>query len=464
MTSTGVSQRHAVEPEITHLHGAIYCCNPDPEEVDYHRHVYETLFRNHYCNQLTPDGSLYRGFATGLHGSPPVRSFTPGLFFKSPSKMALLTVALISSVQGFAPACIAYWAAHESEKHEIVNLWSKMFNDRNLNRGDVGVDTHGKEVSGYRVWEEYREYITKKIGGCALLILLFLHGDNMLSRMDVQSDRLKALMPEVSAFWMRMDAFFHMLAVGGTAAVSFMLFLTAPNIKELILDAFALLFIQGLALYGGDLYLDVRPYEFAEWLNDPEQQQVREQERVDGLRAQKEMDDLFSKEPWVLLLKRVHYGDIFYSFGRIINTVMALISVPVFFMYILVPKGEGTKTGPIANVVQKQGYSGIIGQWLIIGSALTCLHIAGLSFYFLIRRYHCIGIIKYWLGCGPQVATTLKYDIWSWVSFVILRHEDPRVQCKLTADPRDDYTWATVTELPPDGSVPACYAWRARHR
>lgn len=309
-----------------------------------------------------PDGNLYRGWAIGIQS---------GLW-------QLLMTCLVIFVQTFGSFAVVYWG--------FDHLCTGHF--------DLFWHSKGHELS-YTV-------IFRKLLGVGLLMLVFINGENILERSDLQTDKLRLLFNSAKdrkIFWMWIDAFVNSWCIVFCALGAAPLLWTAEDgIKDIVLDSFGLLFLHNLDEFSSDIEYGIEVSDFDDLIDE-------RQFELDQELALKDDEVRFEIEQKRLEGEWVHscvcYGDMWFSVGRVINTCIACITLPAYATLIWFPDPPDLKAS--SDLLDVWGW-----QQLLV-SAILCGLLVLWRIYQLcilddvadIVTLDCIGIFI-WLLVGRQ--------------------------------------------------------------
>lgn len=263
-----------------------------------------------------PDGNIYRGWAIGIHKS---------------SRVFLLTVVVIL-VQVGAPL-----AAFHSTVPKLIE-------------GHFAYMTPSLSVD---VWFH-------KLVGVFFLILVYINGDSILKRQDVQADRLRCLYQEnLSKTWMLLDAFCNSWCITLCAMAAPGLLWTADDTKDMLLDALGLIFLHRLDDYSGEVDYWFRTEDFNSHIEN---------------RAKNLLGDATSSALLTQMWRRswrdcFHFGDIFYSIARLVNEMSFCVTVPAFAM---LTYSHEPATKPAGEELYDKPPEVFVIVWLVAAAGFTC--------------------------------------------------------------------------------------------
>jgi hypothetical protein len=327
-----------------------------------------------------PDGNLYRGWAIGLH---------------SGARLKLMTYVVIL-VQIIVPAAVLI--------HQIPYL------------GNSGGFAYiWKATMTLDDW-------VKKIGGILLLALVFLNGESIMRRTDLQTDKLRDLYSKrLSKGWMFIDAFCNSWCISLCAFCTPCLLWTSDDPKELVLDAFGVLFLHNLDEYSGDLEYGVEVSDFDDLI------EARIDEKAKRLLEDCELTERRA-EVWHEHWKEgcFAHGDIFYSIGRLVNLVLMHTLMPAF----AVLKWEQSETNG-RNVDNRQFFSpfSFIGLFALLSMLLRFV-LRMLEFQRAVNLFELQELDDDHPEEEVQMA---KRDFTSFASIVFFGRHDPRAPPQIAA-------------------------------
>lgn len=328
-----------------------------------------------------PDGNLYRGWAVGIQGG----------------SWQFMMTCLVIFVQTFGPFAMVWWC------------WEK------IHGGHFDLFWHSDPPPTMTD-------VFRKMLGMGFLILIFINGENILERSDLQTDKLRSLYGKVKRRWMFIDSFVNSWCVVFCAAAAGpLLWSSEDGIKDVILDSFGLLFLHNIDEYSSDIEYGIETSDFDDMI-DEKQIELRERLASDTLRQ--EQDDHLRKS-WVSSC--ILYGDMWFSVGRVLNRMLACATLPAYATLVWSPVNEtdganGTHAGHEVN--ETGGMWGSWGRWQIIASAVMYgLLILGRARDLWISQPQPSGSPR-WLGiCEDEPVSLDCIGIFIWL---IVGRQDPR--------------------------------------
>lgn len=338
-----------------------------------------------------PDGNLYRGWAVGIQKG------TWQLF------MTLLVIFL----QVFGPFAMVWWAYGEIQKGKF-------------------------EV--YRpAWDELTVLFQKMLG-LGFLSLVFINGENILMRADMQTDMLRTLFTNAKSGWMFTDSFVNSWCIAFCAAAAGPLLWTSEDgIKDVILDSFGLLFLHNIDEYSADVEYGIETSDFDDIIDE---KQLELNERLLNSSNAKDQEENRLRRNW----KKgcFVYGDVWFSVGRVANSVIACITLPAYASLVWVRQDapdSGSQDTEQWNEGWKPGDSaGDWGLYHLIASG--CMY--GLV---LLSRAYSLAVI----GDQPVTIDCLGIFIW-----MLVGRSDPRCLDKDMVTKVSDETELTSAEATED--------------
>lgn len=275
-----------------------------------------------------PDGNLYRGWAVGIQ-----KGWRP-----------FLMTILVIIAQFTGPVVMLYWGHKTMAEGLPQPFYTYLESDASAG---VVNGTHNHTVVHIGEYADKFYAIQIKILGTALMLILFFNGEQLLDRMDRQTDRLRYLYPTLKRRWMIVDAFFNSWCVAASAIAAPFLILTAEGAKDLVLDAFGLLFLATLDEYSASIEYGIETSDFDDLIDDREQElgeaamgpslaSVREG-TDEGLSYMEEdllqsykSSGFIDGNSWEHFWERFRHGDIFFSLARQVNLIAGCIAVPAY--------------------------------------------------------------------------------------------------------------------------------------
>lgn len=231
-----------------------------------------------------PRGTTFRGWAIGIHAGE--RNF-------------ILTV-LVMLAQVAAPMILTYWTYDRLGQDKAYLVYMDDF----VEHADHFY--HRLFLQGF---------------GTLLLCIIYVNNDAVVHNMEYENSRLQELFGHhLSSVWMLAEAFAVSVCVMGIAwAAPYMLWL-AEDVKEIILDAFGLLFLIEMHRYGHMVTYGVNPDDF-DSIVAGKAQEVRA--RGPSFRTYAGFTNSFEGSFW-------WNGGVHFCFTRIVNLLCASFSIPAF--------------------------------------------------------------------------------------------------------------------------------------
>lgn len=338
-----------------------------------------------------PDGNLYRGWAVGIQ-----KGWRP-----------LFLTFLVMIAQFIGPVVMLYWGHATMAEGLPQPFYTYLQSDASYG---VVNGTTNHTVSDMKVYADKGYAIQIKILGTALMLILFFNGEQLLDRMDRQTDRLRYLFPMLKRRWMITDAFFNSWCVATSAIAAPFLIFTAEGAKDLVLDAFGLLFLATLDEYSASIEYGIETSDFDDLIGAREQQlgeramtaapvmqdvsdegvEVFENEELIKYQSSGNVALLSS---WELLWERVLHGDIFFSVARQVNLIAGCVAVPAYIC---------TRWDPAEHEPGEPSHEPVypfrdtfFQPWIIVCAVflLILAHIPYIIDFARQRKYDCIGFI-----------------------------------------------------------------------
>eukprot|EP00928_Gymnodinium_smaydae_P087808 TRINITY_DN72004_c0_g1_i1.p1 TRINITY_DN72004_c0_g1~~TRINITY_DN72004_c0_g1_i1.p1 ORF type:complete len:525 (-),score=102.93 TRINITY_DN72004_c0_g1_i1:194-1741(-) len=337
-----------------------------------------------------PDGNIYRGWAVSF----------PGHRIQFGSKQLLTTIVVIL-IQIFGPLFMVSWACREFHKQEAIYIWEcTLDNSTCVPFGtESGYCSAGAADDAdphcHLCWRDFE----LKFLGFLLMVLLYMNGDEVLRRQDTQTDKLRRLYGQkLSRKWMCIDAFCNSWCIAVCGIAVFPLMITTDGIKDLVLDAFGLLFLHNLDEYSGDIEYGVEVNDFDDLVDQQECLLDVDPETFLETFGEGAVNESLTPAQ-NMLVKHFAYGDVFFSLARFINMTMAFYFVPKYltckWQRITTPHSDG---------------------WLQVGVNRCIMAVLLFALFCYRAREYFTGKLK-----------TPKRDLFSFFYLVILRrHKDPR--------------------------------------
>lgn len=281
-----------------------------------------------------PDGNLYRGWAVGTHSG--VWQF--------------FLTCLVIFIQLFAPVAMVYW------------LWEK------ASRGHFELFWHSERITHSG---KFTTIIFQKLLGLGFLSLIFVNGENILERSDLQTDKLRTLftlpgahVSSAKAPWMFVDSFVNSWCIVFCAlAVGPLLWTSDGGIHDVILDSFGLFFLHNLDEYSGDVEYGIETSDFDDMIEEKAYER-KAYERGKALTSPQEEEDRL-RSTWVRGCLR--YGDVWFSVGRVLNGITACLIIPAY----LTLTWHDDEGGIHENVFGPWGWPQLLGSALLYGVVLA---------------------------------------------------------------------------------------------
>lgn len=271
-----------------------------------------------------PDGNLYRGWAVGIQGG--LRQFY----------LTLLVIA----VQVVGPVVMCIWGHLELANGEVEDIWTYMAPDcssvtqEQLSKCD-------KSFQGTLANVNRLTIVLHKFLGAVLMCMLYLNGDAILDRMDRQDDRLRELYPALKKRWMFMDSFCNSWCVAMSAFATPMLIFASHEAKDLVLDAFGLLFLQSIDDYSGNIEFGIETSDFDDLIDHRELELKDEKRKQQASRGADTPSSLRHKRSvGKIILQRCAAGDYFFIMARLLNQVVGCFAVPCYLLLQWYPEGS----------------------------------------------------------------------------------------------------------------------------
>lgn len=247
-----------------------------------------------------PDGNLYRGWAVGV---------------QSGAGQLALTI-LVMLLQITAPAAILMWAWPTLTDGKLEYFWNRNFT--------VGENTSDVLIRGYGEFG----HVIEKVVGTLFLSLVYINGENILKRSDLQTDELRRLFGRtLRTQWMFIDAFVNSWCVTLCALAAAPILWTSEGVKDMLLDSLGLVFLYSLDDYGGGIEYGIETSDWDDMIDDAEEQRAnRRSSEPAGMTSETLLRE--SQPDWKTSC--FWYGDIFYTIGRFVNLVSGCWYVPNF--------------------------------------------------------------------------------------------------------------------------------------
>lgn len=246
--------------------------------------------------------------------------------------------------------------------------------------------------------------IQLKVLCIALLLIIYTNADQLLDRMDRQTDRLRELYPHLSKKWMVIDSFSNSWCVVLCSVAAPGLLWSAENAKDIVLDAFGLLFLYNLDEYSSDLEYGIETSDF----DDIIEERARLMDRRFILKSKRGLADEEAAEQHEgeVLWNQFLFGDVFFSIARLVNYVVGCFAMPAF------------------TVIYWPQHSVEVGSMEVFMSVFFGHYpLPSISIVMIVATY--IWRTWFWLS---QHSRTYKHDVLGFMYCVILlRKEDPRL-------------------------------------
>lgn len=256
-----------------------------------------------------PEGNLYRGWAIGVH-----------TIKESPTEFHM--TVLVGICQVLAPAFMVIWARRKLKNKSPVYTWQCSWPWPALFEIEDDLRRSPEELANRCIidWQGVR----LEVLGLLLMMLLFLNGDNLLDRQEAQTIKLRQLYgSKLKRGWMLTDAFCNSCCVGISAIAIYPLLVLSSDIKDLLLDAFGLLFLYTLANYRSMLEFGIDPADFDLALQAQREAPFEERDETWCLCNE-------STEPWFRAY--MCSGDILFAVARIVNMWWGYFSLILYLL------------------------------------------------------------------------------------------------------------------------------------
>jgi len=184
-------------------------------------------------------------------------------------------------------------------------------------------------------------HIQIKILGFLLMFIVFFTTDHSLLRQDKETDSMRVSFPELmktyrACVFMWMDSVVNCSTVLMILASSLGVFLNANDVKDMILDAFGLIFLLELDNLGGDVEWGLDDTDFEQILDavnkhNKEDYRQKDVPKCDTVEEYEEMvHNMWRNQENSVLFSRASHGDVVYSIARIGCYLLIVGALPAF--------------------------------------------------------------------------------------------------------------------------------------
>lgn len=158
-------------------------------------------------------------------------------------------------------------------------------------------------------YDDFNAFWQVKVLGVLFMLIVFFSNDRLLLRSDIQTDKLRKYFPDdegrvgqgLKKSWMWVDVIVNCWATVMTGTATLPLFLASTDLKDIVLDAFGLLFLISLDDYSGQIEFGVETSDFDQIIETEKEdvenrEALRGEQDYGGLNAEDYYDRLTAEE------------------------------------------------------------------------------------------------------------------------------------------------------------------------